>query len=128
MVTFLFVKYIFFQIESFSTRSLYLVKAFRPGNIKSTKASKQSRTSEASMATNGTEVYIKLPTGRSSRYDIYPSQVIRTLCERVAQEENVKANQVSLKYQGKILDPSKTVSHYGVRVETILKAEVSRWI
>ncbi|KAK3799306.1 hypothetical protein RRG08_048813 [Elysia crispata] len=76
------------------------------------------------MATNGTEVYIKLPTGRSSRYDIYPSQVIRTLCERVAQEENVKANQVSLKYQGKILDPSKTVSHYGVRVETILKAEI----
>ncbi|RUS91754.1 hypothetical protein EGW08_000462 [Elysia chlorotica] len=76
------------------------------------------------MASNGTEVYIKLPTGRSSRYDIYPSQSISVLCEKVAQEEKVKPSQVNLKYQGKILDPSKTVRYYGVRVETILKAEI----
>ncbi|GFR76376.1 von Willebrand factor type A [Elysia marginata] len=76
------------------------------------------------MATNGTEVYIKLPTGRSSRYDTYPSQRIKALCEKVAHEEGVKPNQVNLKYQGKMLNPEKTVGCYGVRVETILKAEI----
>ncbi|GFO13410.1 von Willebrand factor type a [Plakobranchus ocellatus] len=76
------------------------------------------------MASNSTEVYIKLPTGRSSRYDTYPSQSIGELCEKIAGEENVRTNQVNLKYQGKILDPSKTIRQYGVRVETILKAEI----
>ncbi|CAL1545049.1 unnamed protein product [Lymnaea stagnalis] len=76
------------------------------------------------MATNGSEIFVKLPSGRNARYEVLPSQKLQELCNSIAAEEKVKSSQVTLKFQGKLLDNDKTVAEYGIRVETILKAEI----
>ncbi|XP_005103641.2 uncharacterized protein LOC101862815 [Aplysia californica] len=76
------------------------------------------------MASNGIDVYVKMPSGRSAQYDVRNTLKISGLCELVAKDEGVDACRVRLKYQGKTLDGNKTVGQYGVRVETILKAEI----
>ena len=77
------------------------------------------------MASNGIDVYVKMPSGRSAQYDVENTLRISGLCELVAKDEGVPANHIRLKYQGKVLDKEKTVGGYGVRVETILKVEVN---
>ncbi|XP_046581088.1 uncharacterized protein LOC124288578 [Haliotis rubra] len=70
------------------------------------------------------DVYVKLPTGRNSQYYLEPTATIRTVCERVAREEQVAEELVRIKYQGKILNKSLSLAYLGVRAETILKAEI----
>ena len=76
------------------------------------------------MATGTIDVYVKIPTGRNAQYYVRPSDTIETICRKVAEEEKVKVMQVRLKYQGKILNRTHSMSYLGVRPETILKAEV----
>lgn len=70
-----------------------------------------------------TDVYVKHPSGRTAVYHVSPDDTILTICTKIAEEEKVKDNQVRLKYQGKILDRSHSMSYLGVRPETILKTE-----
>ena len=76
------------------------------------------------MATGTIDVYVKIPTGRNAQYYLRPSDTIETICKKVAEEEKVKETQVRMKYQGKILNKTHSMSYLGVRPETILKAEV----
>ncbi|XP_062610878.1 uncharacterized protein LOC134272693 [Saccostrea cucullata] len=76
------------------------------------------------MAGNFVEVYVKLPTGRTTTLNLLPGSRISEINQHVGREEGVPDDRVLLKYQGKILDRKKTVGQYGVRAETILKAEV----
>ncbi|XP_071104580.1 uncharacterized protein [Haliotis cracherodii] len=75
-------------------------------------------------AKSGLDVYVKLPTGRNCQYDLLPTATIRTVCERVAREEEVAEEVVRIKYQGKVLNKSLSLEYLGVRAETILKAEI----
>ena len=77
------------------------------------------------MATNGVDVYVKLPTGRTTSVSLAPSSAVREISRHVGREEGVPGDRVILKYQGKALSGHKTVGQYGIRPETILKAEVS---
>ena len=70
------------------------------------------------------DVYVKLPSGRTSTIQLRPSERISNINCHVAKEEGVPDERVILKYQGKVLDRQKTVGQYGVRPETILKGEV----
>ncbi|KAL8586202.1 hypothetical protein ACOMHN_021469 [Nucella lapillus] len=76
------------------------------------------------MASGTVDVYVKLPTGRTAVYYVQPCDMIEKICRKVAEEEKVKETQVRLKYQGKILDRTHSMSYLGVRPETILKAEI----
>ncbi|XP_061173269.1 uncharacterized protein LOC133182435 [Saccostrea echinata] len=76
------------------------------------------------MAGNAVDVYVKLPTGRTTTLNLLPGSRISEINKHVGREEGVPDDRVILKYQGKILDGRKTVGQYGVRAETILKAEV----
>ncbi|KAK3096867.1 hypothetical protein FSP39_004148 [Pinctada imbricata] len=70
------------------------------------------------------DIYVKLPSGRTSTIQLYPTAQISQINKHVATEEGVPDDRVILKYQGKVLDRNKTVGQYGVRPETILKGEV----
>eukprot|EP00918_Siedleckia_nematoides_P075598 GHVU01165490.1.p1 GENE.GHVU01165490.1~~GHVU01165490.1.p1 ORF type:complete len:495 (+),score=68.54 GHVU01165490.1:193-1677(+) len=70
------------------------------------------------------DVYVKLPSGRTTSVTLSPTDTIQTVCEHVATEEGVPANLVVLKYTGKVLKKDKTLGYLGVCQETILKAEV----
>ncbi|XP_076444099.1 uncharacterized protein LOC143282368 [Babylonia areolata] len=76
------------------------------------------------MASGTVDVYVKIPTGRTAQYYVRPSDTIGTLCRKVAEEEKVKETQVRLKYQGKVLNTTHSMTYLGVRPETILKAEI----
>ena len=80
------------------------------------------------MATGTIDVYVKIPTGRNAQYYVRPSDTIETICKKVAEEEKVKETQVRMKYQGKILNKTHSMSYLGVRPETILKAEVCLFV
>lgn len=76
------------------------------------------------MATNTVDVYVKLPTGRTTTLSLPPDSTVREIQQHVGREEGVLHDRVVLKYQGKALESRKTVGWYGIRAETILKAEV----
>lgn len=76
------------------------------------------------MATNTIDVYVKLPTGRTTTLSLPPDSTVREIQQHVGREEGVPHDRVVLKYQGKALESRKTVGWYGIRAETILKAEV----
>ena len=77
------------------------------------------------MASATIDVYVKLPTGKAISQQHLPSDKVRDIAQRIADSEKVPEKRVRLKYQGKTLDKNQTISYLGIRVETILKAEVS---
>lgn len=76
------------------------------------------------MASPCVDVYIKLPSGRTSTLNLLPSDKVSRILDHLAKEEKVPATRVRLKYQGKVLDKTKTIGYLGVCAETILKGEV----
>jgi hypothetical protein len=72
-----------------------------------------------------TDVYVKLPSGKTTVYYVHLHDTIEKICQKIAEEEKIKLTQVRLKYQGKTLQSSHSMSYLGVRPETILKAEVT---
>nr|KAI8769744.1 hypothetical protein BgiMline_001767 [Biomphalaria glabrata] len=76
------------------------------------------------MASNSTDVYIKLNTGKSTLFTVSIYDRVEVLCDLVAKQERVGSRQVMLKYQGKQLDKYKTIQEYGIRIETILVAQI----
>ncbi|XP_060557191.1 uncharacterized protein LOC132717674 isoform X2 [Ruditapes philippinarum] len=76
------------------------------------------------MATCSVDVYIKLPSGKAISSQHLPSDTVRQVAAHVAKGEGVAEGRLRLKYQGKILDKSKTIGYLGIREETILKAEI----
>jgi len=78
------------------------------------------------MASPLVDVYVKLPTGRTTSLNLLPGEKVVKICEHIGKEEGVPGTLVRLKYQGKTLDKTKTIGYLGVRPETILKGEVSR--
>ncbi|WAR00437.1 UBIQP-like protein [Mya arenaria] len=76
------------------------------------------------MASNGIDVYVKLPSGKAIELKQLPANTVRDIARKVAESEKVPERRVRLKYQGKTLDKNKTIGYLGVRAETILKAEV----
>lgn len=75
------------------------------------------------MATPSVDVYVKLPTGRTSVFKLLPTEQVKRINEQIANEEEIIPGRVRVKYQGKFLDKSKTIGFLGIRPETILKAE-----
>ncbi|VDI13275.1 Hypothetical predicted protein [Mytilus galloprovincialis] len=82
------------------------------------------------MATPSVDVYVKLPSGRTSVLKLLPTEQVKRINEQIAKEENILPRRVRVKYQGKFLDKSKAIGFLGIRPETILKAEfvVPRYI
>ena len=78
------------------------------------------------MASPAIEVYVKLPSGRTSSFELLPSDKVSRIYDRIASEEDVPVDRVIIKYTGKILNKSLTLGYLGVCRETILKAEVSQ--
>ena len=76
------------------------------------------------MATPVVDVYVKLPTGKTISHDFLPSENVEAICKYVAKEEGVDETRVRFKYQGKMLERSKTIGYLGIQPETILKCEV----
>ncbi|XP_013380967.1 uncharacterized protein LOC106152040 isoform X1 [Lingula anatina] len=76
------------------------------------------------MATPVIDVYIKLPSGKTTTVNLLPSAQVVKIYEHVAKEAGVGVGQVQLKYTGKILKKQNTLGYLGVCKETILKAEV----
>lgn len=71
------------------------------------------------------DVYIKLTTGRVVPLKVGPSTTVSKLCQELRGHETAIApSRLALKYQGKLLDKSKTVGEYGVTKETVLRVEV----
>ena len=81
--------------------------------------------SHSDMASPLVDVYVKLPTGRTSTVQLISSETVNSILEHVAKEEGVSAGRVRLKYQGKILDKTKSIGYLGICPETILKGEVT---
>ncbi|VDI08916.1 Hypothetical predicted protein [Mytilus galloprovincialis] len=75
------------------------------------------------MATPLVDVYVKLPTGRTSVLKLLPTEQVKRIIEQIAKEEEILPGRVRVKYQGKFLDKSKTIGFLGICPETILKAE-----
>lgn len=76
------------------------------------------------MASCSIDVYIKLPSGKAISSQHLPSDTVQKITAHVAKGEGVDERRIRLKYQGKILDKSKTIGYLGICAETILKAEV----
>lgn len=76
------------------------------------------------MGTESIDVYVKMVSGRTSSFRLKKSDLVQEICVRIAAEESVAVERVSLKYNGKSLDPKLTVGYTGIRTETILRAEV----
>ncbi|XP_072029279.1 uncharacterized protein [Amphiura filiformis] len=76
------------------------------------------------MASEIIDVYIKLTSGAVTNFPVSTSTQIRTLCEKLAEQEGVPEKCVVLKYTGKILKKHHTVGYLGVRQETILKTAI----
>ena len=77
------------------------------------------------MASPVVDVYVKLPSGRTSVLNLMPTDLVRKINAKIAKEEEIPALRVRMKYQGKILKKSDTIGYLGIRPETILKADVS---
>ena len=77
------------------------------------------------MASAGSDVYVKLPSGQTVTLSVLPGDTVSKMACETAHKAGIAADRLRLKYQGKILNPSHTAGYLGVRVETILKAEVS---
>ncbi|KAH3755364.1 uncharacterized protein LOC127849297 [Dreissena polymorpha] len=69
-------------------------------------------------------IYVKLPTGKAIELQHLPSETVRQITQKIADSEKVRENRVRLKYQGKIIDKSKTIQYLGICSETILKADI----
>jgi hypothetical protein len=76
------------------------------------------------MASPIVDVYVKLPTGRTSVLKLLPTDCVRNINEQIGNEEGIPSTRIRMKYQGKFLDKSKTIGYLGIRPETILKADV----
>jgi len=70
------------------------------------------------------DVYVKLPYGRTSIFQLAGTELVRKIYERIADEERVSVDLVQIKYTGKCLKAELTVGYVGICAETILKAEV----
>lgn len=77
------------------------------------------------MASSCVDVYVKLSSGRTSTLFMNPSDRVSGICEKIAKEEGVNSQLITLKYQGKVLNRTHTIGYLGIRAETILKGEVS---
>jgi len=77
------------------------------------------------MASASVDVYLKLPSGKAVSQQHFHYDKVRDIAKKIAETEKVPETRVRLKYQGKTLDKNKTISYLGIRVETILKVEVS---
>jgi Ubiquitin family len=71
------------------------------------------------------DVYVKLPSGRTSSFFLDESDLVKKVYQRIADEEKISVDLVQIKYTGKCINPSHTVGYVGICAETILKAEVS---
>ena len=79
------------------------------------------------MATSTVEVFVKLQSGRAISSTFGSHDTVAEITSFVAREEGgVPDQRVRLKYQGKVLDPRKTIGYLGIRPETILRGEVSK--
>lgn len=70
------------------------------------------------------DVYVKLPSGRTSTLALMPTDKVSKIYDHVGKEEGVSGKRVRLKYQGKVVDKAHTIGYLGIRPETILKGEV----
>jgi len=77
------------------------------------------------MASPIVDVYVKLPTGRTSVLKLLLTDYVRKINEQIGNEEGIPPKRVRMKYQGKILDSRKTIGNLGIRPETILRADVN---
>ena len=77
------------------------------------------------MASPIVDVYVKLPTGRTSVLKLLLTDYVRKINEQIGNEERIPPKRVRMKYQGKILDSRKTIGNLGIRPETILRADVN---
>ena len=78
------------------------------------------------MASVDSEVFVKLESGQTITLNAGHSDTVRMLAEQAARKAEISTDRLRLKYQGKVLNPNHTVGFLGIRVETILKAEVRR--
>ncbi|KAL4218460.1 hypothetical protein ACF0H5_023194 [Mactra antiquata] len=76
------------------------------------------------MASCSIDVYVKLPSGKAVSSQHHASDTVRQIASHVARGENLSEERVRLKYQGKVIDKSKTIRYLGICAETILKAEI----
>ncbi|XP_060066491.1 uncharacterized protein LOC132546792 [Ylistrum balloti] len=76
------------------------------------------------MASPIVDVYVKMPTGRTSAFALILTDSANKIYEKVGEEEGVSGRRIRLKYQGKLIDRTKTIGYLGIRPETILKGEV----
>ena len=84
----------------------------------------ETRKSKMMGATPSVDVYVTLPTGRTIILPMKPTDNIKQVCEKIAQEEEVASDRVNCKYTGKVLNKSHTLGYLGVCPDTVLKAEV----
>lgn len=71
------------------------------------------------------DVYVKLPTGRTSVQNLLPTDLVEKIYNIVAEEEGVAVERVRIKYTGKVLKKSDTIGYKGICRETVLKGEVT---
>lgn len=77
------------------------------------------------MASNALDVHVQIQNGGAMVFQMQGLDTIRTLCREVSMKLGVEENGVRVRYTGKILDRSNSLSYLGVRPETVLKVEVS---
>lgn len=78
------------------------------------------------MASASIDVYIKLPSGKAVSQQHWPADTVGQIVKKVSECEKVPEERIRIKYQGKTLDKTKTISYLGICAETILKVEVRR--
>ncbi|XP_069138575.1 uncharacterized protein [Argopecten irradians] len=76
------------------------------------------------MASPVVDVYVKMTSGRTSTFGLMPTDGAKKIYDRIGEEEGVSGKRIRLKYQGKVVDKTKTIGYLGIRPETILKGEV----
>ncbi|XP_021368606.1 uncharacterized protein LOC110460174 [Mizuhopecten yessoensis] len=76
------------------------------------------------MASPLVDVYVKLPNGRTSTFALMPTDSANKIYDQVGKEEGVSGRRIRLKYQGKLVDKTRTIGYLGIRPETILKGEI----
>ncbi|XP_064614509.1 LOW QUALITY PROTEIN: uncharacterized protein LOC135478168 [Liolophura sinensis] len=70
------------------------------------------------------DVYVKLPSGRTSVQNLQPTDLVEKIYKNVAGEEGVGIERVRIKYTGKVLKKSDTIGYKGICRETVLKGEI----
>lgn len=76
------------------------------------------------MAAGELKVQVKLTSGRTAFFPVPPATTTHELCQKVAAEENVQAEIVTLKFDGKVLKRRTNMIDYGVREEMVLKVKM----